>query len=130
MNHWEEAVTRAVEGVKLGVETLGVAVIALGVLSAIFSFIRALVGKGPHDFNDVRLILARYLALGLEFQLAADILSTAIAPDWNQIGKLAAIAVIRTVLNFFLMHEMREERRRDASEVGRVDEGDGAISQV
>ncbi|MHC4877104.1 MAG: DUF1622 domain-containing protein [Planctomycetota bacterium] len=58
------------------------------------------------DFNHVRLTLARYLALALEFQLAADILSTAIAPGWDEIGKLGAIAIIRTWLNYFLTREM------------------------
>ena len=60
-------------------------------------------------FVGVRLTLARYLSLALEFQLAADILSTAIAPSWDQIGKLAAIAVIRTGLNYFLAQEVRNE---------------------
>jgi uncharacterized membrane protein len=45
----------------------------------------------------------------LEFQLAADILSTAIAPSWDRIGKLAAIAVIRTALNYFLVLELRNQ---------------------
>jgi uncharacterized membrane protein len=48
--------------------------------------------------------------LALEFQLAADILSTAVAPTWEAIGKLAAIAVIRTVLNYFLTKEMEKEK--------------------
>jgi hypothetical protein len=53
------------------------------------------------------LTLARFLAIALEFQLGADILSTAVAPSWDAIGKLAAIAVIRTALNYFLSREMR-----------------------
>jgi uncharacterized membrane protein len=61
------------------------------------------------DFVDVRLTLARFLAIALEFQLGADILSTAVAPSWDAIGKLAAIAVIRTALNYFLSREMHEE---------------------
>lgn len=36
------------------------------------------------------------LALALEFELAADILRTAIAPTWNEIGQFAAIIVLRT----------------------------------
>ena len=60
----------------------------------------------------MRLTLARYLALGLEFQLGADILSAAIAPTGDQIGKLGAIAVIRTALNFLLGREIREETAR------------------
>jgi uncharacterized membrane protein len=52
--------------------------------------------------------LARGLSLALEFQLAADIVGTAISPDWDQIGKLAAVAAIRTFLNFFLQRELAE----------------------
>jgi uncharacterized membrane protein len=63
-----------------------------------------------NDYNRIRLTLSRYLALALEFQLGADILSTAIAPSWQEIGKLGAIAVIRTGLNWFLSREMVEER--------------------
>ena len=46
----------------------------------------------------------------LVFQLAADILSTAVSPSWDQLGKLAVVAVIRTALNFFLTREIRDER--------------------
>ncbi len=59
----------------------------------------------------MRLSLGRFLALGLEFQLASDILRTAIAPSYEELGKLAAVASIRTALNFFLAREIREEQR-------------------
>jgi uncharacterized membrane protein len=55
---------------------------------------------------------SRWLAAGLSFQLAADILETAISPSWAQIGQLGAIAVIRTFLNFFLDRDMGELRKR------------------
>jgi uncharacterized membrane protein len=55
--------------------------------------------------------LARVLSLALEFQLAADIVGTAISPDWDQIGKLAAVAAIRTFLNHFLQRELAGEER-------------------
>lgn len=61
------------------------------------------------NFTATRLILARYLALALKFELGADILSTSVSPDWDQIGKLAAVAVIRTGLNYFLSMEMKAE---------------------
>jgi uncharacterized membrane protein len=61
-------------------------------------------------FNRVRLDVGRFLALGLEFQLASDLLRTAVAPSFEEIGKLAAVAAIRTALNFFLRREIREER--------------------
>ncbi|MEX0790058.1 MAG: DUF1622 domain-containing protein, partial [Actinomycetota bacterium] len=58
----------------------------------------------------VRLGLARMLALGLEFQLAADLLRTSVAPSFEAIGQLAAVAAIRTALNYFLDREIRMER--------------------
>jgi uncharacterized membrane protein len=66
----------------------------------------------------VRLRLATFLALALEFQLGADILSTAVAPTWNKIGKLAAVAIIRTALNYIHMKEVQEERAAEKSRQG------------
>lgn len=62
----------------------------------------------------IRLDLGRWLALALEFELAADILRTAVAPTWNEIGQLAAIIVLRTALNYFLQREIeRTEQERE-----------------
>ena len=58
----------------------------------------------------VRLDLGRFLVLGLEFQLAADILRTAVSPSFTELAQLAAIAAIRTALNFFLGMEIKNER--------------------
>ena len=67
--------------------------------------------------EEVRLRLGRWLAVALEFLLAADILKTAVAPTWDDIGKLAAIATLRTLLNYFLEKEIdkeEENKRRRA----------------
>lgn len=64
--------------------------------------------------EDIRLRLGRWLALALEFLLAADILRTAVAPTWSEIGQLAAIATIRTALNFFLQLEIDRAEARKA----------------
>jgi len=106
----EEVIVTSVLWLKLAVETIGALIILAGVAIAAVEFVRAAVGRAPDGYNGVRLTLARFLALALEFQLGADILSTAVAPSWDQIGKLGAIAVIRTALNYFLMREMREAR--------------------
>ncbi len=118
LTHVEKAVISAVLWLKLGVETIGAVIIALGILSAGWLLTKALVRRQTADFTAIRLTLARYLALALEFQLGADILSTAIAPSWEQIGKLGAIAVIRTALNYFLTKEMHEEEHTTAAERG------------
>jgi uncharacterized membrane protein len=112
----EETVVAAVQWLKLGVELVGATIIFLGILTAGVLLVKALLARRTADFTAIRLTLARYLALALEFQLGADILSTAIAPSWEQIGKLGAIAVIRTALNFFLSKEMQEERRQSGDE--------------
>lgn len=97
----------------MGVEAIGALVIGVGALLAIYQFIAHFREKQPSNFNRVRLTLGKYLTLALEFQLGADILSTAIAPTWEQIGKLAAVAAIRTVLNYFLTKELAEEQKRE-----------------
>jgi uncharacterized membrane protein len=63
--------------------------------------------------EDIRLRLGRWLALALEFELAADILRTAVAPTWNEIGQLGAIVILRTVLNFFLQMEIDKAAARE-----------------
>lgn len=105
----EGGVQTAVEWLRLLIESMGALVIGAGIVVALWLLVRSAVARRGFDFNQVRLAFARHLALALELQLAADILSTAIAPSWDRIGKLAAIAVIRTALNYFLMIELRSE---------------------
>jgi uncharacterized membrane protein len=104
----EPAVVDAVHWLRLAIDVVGAIVIGAGVAIALWGLAREPGRRQPPDFTAVRLDLARYLALALEFQLGADILTTAVAPSWDQIGKLGAIAVIRTTLNYFLMRELRE----------------------
>ena len=110
MNPTEESIHACVQWLRLGVETMGALVVTIGVMVAAVQFVRAMLRGQTANFNAIRLTLARYLTLALEFQLGADILSTAIAPDWKQIGQLGAIAIIRTTLNYFLSREMKEEQ--------------------
>ena len=99
-----------VQWLRLALEAVGALVIAAGAIRGFLGLFGRMSGPLEGQFTPVRLTLARYLSLALEFQLAADILSTAIAPTWDQIGKLAAIAVIRTGLNYFLGLEVSGER--------------------
>jgi uncharacterized membrane protein len=105
----EESVIHAVLWLKLIVEVTGALVIGMGLLAAIASWARSLRAHSKDVFIETRLTLARYLALALELQLGADILATTVSPSWDQIGKLAAIAVIRTALNYFLLRELNED---------------------
>jgi uncharacterized membrane protein len=51
---------------------------------------------------------ATWILLALEFALAADLVRTAVAPTWDDIAKLAVIATIRTMLNYFLARDIAE----------------------
>lgn len=130
MNTVQSTINSAVEWLRLGIETIGVAIIALGVVLAVIGVARELLAQKDSNFNPVRLQLARFLALGLEFQLGADILSTAIAPSWDEIGKLAAIAAIRTGLNYFLMQEMQHERAMMTDETSASERAQNSQSPI
>jgi len=60
----------------------------------------------PVDFTQVRMVFGMWLALALEVQLGADILNTTISPSFEALGKLAAISIIRTFLNYILQKEI------------------------
>ena len=98
-----------------GVELAAAVIIGLAAIEAVWRalplFVRRTISQEAKV--EVRLSLGRWLALGLEFALAADILRTAIAPSWHEIGQLAAIAVLRTGLNYGLEREIAREERRD-----------------
>ena len=117
----QEVVHYVVAWLTILVEAMGVFFIGVGVFIAAYEFIRSVVLRQAISFIHIRFTLARYLALALEFQLGADILSTAVAPSWDSIGKLAAIAIIRTALNFFLIREMEQQEVRIEQEKARMD---------
>jgi len=96
------------------VEAAGALVIFAGAALGFARFLAAVARRRVDQFTPIRLDVGRFLALGLEFQLASDLLRTAVAPSFDEIGKLAAIAAIRTALNFFLGREIREEREEIA----------------
>jgi uncharacterized membrane protein len=94
-----------------GVELAAAVIIGLAAIEAVWKALPLFLRQGlPQEVKvEVRLSLGRWLALGLEFALAADILRTAVAPAWRDIGQLAAIAVLRTGLNYSLEREISRE---------------------
>jgi uncharacterized membrane protein len=100
------------------VEGIGVMIVAVAVVLATIRFVAGLVARHRTLPSDaVRLALGRSLALSLEFLLGADILRTAVEPSWDEIGRLAAIAAIRTALNYFLQREIANEADMTAARV-------------
>jgi uncharacterized membrane protein len=95
-------------------EGTGIIIVAIALVRAIIEYVRNLIRPTePRGNEQIRLYLGRSLSLSLEFLLAADIVETAIAPTWEDIGKLAAIAAIRTLLNYFLQQEIHAEQQHD-----------------
>lgn len=106
----EHVLQEGAQWLRLVVEMTGAVIVGIGAVLAISLYVRSVVARKHTNFNAIRLVLARYLALALEFQLGADILSTAVNPSTADIKRLAAIAVIRTGLNYFLGREIKEEQ--------------------
>jgi uncharacterized membrane protein len=89
--------------------------IGVGVLAALLRTARLIVRRGTSfdsEMSKIRITLGRWLALALELALAADILRTVMIPTWDEIGKLGAIVVLRTVLNYFLEREIDQEQKK------------------
>lgn len=105
-------ITKAlIENTSRGVELAAAAVIAVASIEGTIKAFALFFDRAalPEAKTEVRLTLGRWLGVALEFELAADILRTAVAPTWNEIGQLAAIAALRTALNFFLGKEIEKE---------------------
>lgn len=98
-----------------GIEAAAAVIIAVAALKAAFHALVLLMPRADplnEEKEVVRLTLGHWLTVAIEFELAADILRTAVAPTWNAIGQLAAIVVLRTVLNYFLQQEIATAAKR------------------
>ena len=98
--------------IALGVELVSALLIAYGALEALISLLFPKAKSvGWTLFSRRRQVFVRFgtwMLLGLEFQLAADVVRSAISPTWRAIGQLGAIAGIRTLLNYFLEKDVKE----------------------
>ncbi len=102
------------------IDAMALIIIFGGTVETFFSGIRTMLSSPTgHERRGVWLRYARWLVAGLTFQLAADIIETAITPSWDDIGRLAAIAVIRTALNYFLERDLAEVRERQREPLNR-----------
>lgn len=105
----EEIAKSVTVNISHAVETLAAIVIGIAVIQVLFRFMNtALKHTNKLSKEEIRLQFGSSVAVALELLLGADVLATAVAPSWDDIGKLAAIAIIRTVLNFFLEKELQK----------------------
>ena len=96
------------------IQIMALLVVVFGTLQAFVHSAREMFtapGDG-RDFHAAYIRFARWLIAGLTFQLAADIVQTAFAPSWDEIGQLAAIAAIRAFINYFLERDLAHQEKR------------------
>lgn len=111
MEHLEHSLSLIAGTLKLTLEGISLLCVLIGLLTTgrlIVSQNRRLRAISSSVAN-MRLNFGRWLSLALEFQLAADIVNTTVAPSFEALAKLAVIALIRTFLNFFLTKELAAE---------------------
>jgi len=113
MEEWLHLATRDVVVI---VDAMALVVVAIGTAEAFFTGLwAAFPASASHRrFREILVRYGRWLVAGLTFQLAADIIGTSIAPTWQEVGQLGAIAVIRTFLNFFLERDLADLRDHDS----------------
>ena len=106
--------------VALVLEALVVVVVLIGAIEATVSVVGAVARAGwAARLRSTWLRFAAWILLALEYALGADIVRTAIAPTWDDIGQLGAIAAIRTALGFFLGRDLEEAEEMGAPPPGR-----------
>jgi len=107
MREWLDAVT---EPVVVMIDALALLIIVVGTLEVAVSVVRAMwrpLGAGVARQTWLR--YSRWLVAALTFQLAADIVETSVSTSWQTIGRVGAIAVIRTFLNYFLERDVDKD---------------------
>lgn len=113
MKEWLIVVT---ESAIIIIDWMALIIVLMGTIEA---FVRGLgvllTSRSGHQRRDIWLRYARWLVAALTFQLAADIIETSITTDWMAMGRIAAIAVIRTFLNYFLDRDLAEVRERQGT---------------
>ena len=107
----EELVHQLARGIALGLDTAAILLVALGSIDAVGRIVVGLTRLSSIPHGEGKALWRRFgmwLLLALEFELASDIVTSVVAPSWQDLGRLGAIAVIRTFLNYFLEKDVSE----------------------
>jgi uncharacterized membrane protein len=103
--------------IALAIEAAAVIVVSYGAIQALAGVVGSAFSRSTDAMQgrEIWLKFATWILLALEFALAADLVRTAVAPTWDDISKLAVIATIRTMLNYFLAKDIAEFDRAQES---------------
>lgn len=105
----KEILVQVVSILQFVLETASVICVLIGFVKTVYIGIKS--RQGFVINSAVKLTFGRWLAMALEFQLAADILNTTVDPDIEGLIKLFGIALIRTFLNYFLTKEIEMQAK-------------------
>ncbi|HEY4447926.1 MAG TPA: DUF1622 domain-containing protein [Steroidobacteraceae bacterium] len=98
------------------IDAIALFVILVGTVEVVFTVVRAAFKPlGEQIARRAWMRYARWLVAGLTFQLAADIIETSVSTSWQTIGRVAAVAVIRTFLNYFLERDVERQQQQCAA---------------
>jgi uncharacterized membrane protein len=111
-----EGLAVAIEPLKMALEAISALCVFIGLVTTFMLAANLMRRRRELSLTKLRLRFGSWLGLALEFQLGADILSTTTAPSFEDLLKLAAIAAIRTFLNYFLSKELSMEHQTSAAE--------------
>jgi uncharacterized membrane protein len=104
----EEIAKQITMAVSRAVEILAAVIIGIAVIKTLVNYFSLLKSSAQKiTKEELRIQFGSSVAVSLELLLGADVLATAVAPSWDDISKLAAIAVLRTALNYFLERELK-----------------------
>lgn len=112
----EEIAKQITVNVSHTAEIMSACFIGIALLKILYQYLKALfkpLRLPAEGLEGLRVSFGSSVAVSLELLLGADVLATAVAPSWDDIGKLAAIAVLRTALNYFLGKELKEIKSAD-----------------
>jgi len=108
MKEWLALITEPVVAI---IDIIALVVIVIGTLDVLVRGLPVMFASPDgHERRDIWLRYSRWLVAALTFQLAADIIETSVGTSWDDIGRLGAIAVIRTFLDYFLARDVAERR--------------------
>jgi uncharacterized membrane protein len=109
----EEVLIQFAQGARMLSEAAAVIIVTCGSIEAFLKLVW--IGVTPKATHGARKAIWRgfgmWLLLGLEFELAADIIASVVSPTWQDIGELGAIAVVRTFLNYFLERDLESAEK-------------------
>lgn len=82
-------------------EYIGVIIIVVSGIRGCYNYVT----RSP----ETKLVLAKGLAMGLEFKMGSEILRTVVVREWSEIATVAGIIILRAALTFLIHWEIKQE---------------------